>query len=94
MEYEQLHTVNERLDRIEAALTVLVERQRQKDWYSTAELAAILKKAEFTVREWCRLHRINAEKAQSGRGRTLEWRISAAELERLQKEGLLPLPKD
>lgn len=94
MEPAQLQTVNERLDRIEAALSVLVERQTRKDWYSTAEVASILKKAEFTVREWCRLHRINAEKAQSGRGRTLEWRISAAELERLQKDGLLPLPKD
>ncbi len=94
MDPEQFEAVNERLDRIEAALTVLVARETRKDWYSTAEVASILKKAEFTVREWCRLHRINSEKAQSGRGRTREWRISAAELERLQKEGLLPLSKD
>jgi hypothetical protein len=57
-----------RLDRIEGMLVALVERQVVKDWYSTEESARIVGKAEFTVREWCRLGRIKAEKRGSGRG--------------------------
>lgn len=83
-----------RLDRIEAKVECLVKRQTVKDWYSTAEVAAILKRSEFTVREYCRLGRINAEKRKSGRGRAQEWAISHCELLRIQKEGLLPIPKN
>jgi hypothetical protein len=69
-------------------------RSRQiKDYYSPAEAAKLLDKAEFTVREWCRLGRVNAQKRRSGRGRFQEWVISHAELMRIQKEGLPPIPK-
>ena len=37
-------------------------------------------KAEFTVREWCRLGRIHAEKRAAGRGNSTEWQVSHAEL--------------
>jgi hypothetical protein len=84
----------QRLDRIEAALAELVQQRTAKEWYSTAEVAEIMQKAEFTVREWARLGRIRAEKRACGRGRTKEWVISHAELLRLQNEGLLPLAKD
>lgn len=57
-----------RLDRIEGMLAALVERQVVKDWYDIEEFARIVGKAEFTVREWCRLRRIHAQKRQSGRG--------------------------
>jgi hypothetical protein len=87
----EISEVVERLDRIEATLAVLVERQTMKDWYSTEEVAKILRKAEFTVREWCRLGRIHAEKKGSGRGKFQSWVISHAELLRFQREGLLPL---
>jgi hypothetical protein len=70
---------------------MVAERQRVRDYYSTAEVAEILGKAEFTVREWCRLGRVRAEKKQSGRGKHPFWVISDAELKRIQKEGLLPL---
>jgi len=83
--------LQERLDRIESLLTQLVERQRTKEWYTTEELARLLGKAEFTVREWCRLSRIRAEKHQSGRGAYSAWVVSHEELLRYQKEGLLPL---
>ena len=83
----------ERLDRMEAAIQVLIERQTVKDWYGTDEVAKLLGKAEFTVREWCRLGRVNAEKRGSGRGRFQSWVISHAELLRLQRDGLLPLGK-
>ena len=81
----------ERLDRIEQALTALVSQRMIKEYYSTAEVAQMLGKAEFTVREWCRLGRIWAEKRPCGRGRTKEWMISHEELTRVRNEGLLPL---
>ena len=84
-------TLEERLDKIEAMLTVLVERQQVREWYSVEELARLLGKAEFTVREWCRLGRIHAEKRLSGRGAFPAWCISHQELLRYQREGLLPL---
>jgi hypothetical protein len=79
-----------RLDRIETALAALVERQTVKDWYTTEEMAKILGKSEFTVREWCRHARINAEKKGSGRGKYQAWAVSHSELQRLQRDGLLP----
>ena len=82
-----------RLARIEANMEALVEQRTVKDWYSTAEVAKLLGKAEFTVREWCRHGRIHAEKRACGRGNTLEWIISHEELLRVRNHGLLPVPK-
>jgi hypothetical protein len=81
--------LNERLDRIEGLLTALVERQTVKDWYTTEEFARLVGKAEFTVREWCRLGRVHAKKRQSGRGAFAAWVISHEELLRYHKEGIL-----
>ena len=78
--------VLERLDRIEAALSALLKQRTVKDWYGTEEVAEILGKAEFTVREWCRLGRIHAEKRQSGRGAHPAWAVSHDELLRYQRE--------
>lgn len=80
-----------RLERMEAMLAFLVEQRTVKDWYSTDEFAQLVGKAEFTVREWCRLGRVHAEKKHSGRGSHASWVISHAELLRYQREGLLPL---
>lgn len=82
-----------RLAKIESLLASLVEQRTVKDWYSTAEVAAILGKAEFTVREWCRLGRVNAEKKKCGRGISGEWIVSYTELQRVRNEGLLPDPR-
>jgi hypothetical protein len=84
-------TIEERLEHIESLLTLLLERQTIKEWYSAPEFAQLLGKAEFTVREWCRLGRIHAEKRLSGRGAFPAWCISHQELLRYQREGLLPL---
>jgi len=89
----ELQLVLERLTRIEASLEQLAKERIVKEWYTTTELAEILGKAEFTVREWCRLRRIHAEKRSCGRGCTLEWIVSHEELMRIQNHGLLPLPK-
>src|SRR5262245_58340102 len=82
-----------RLAAIELLLETLVAERTVKEWYSTAEVAVILGRAEFTVREWCRLGRVRAEKKKSGRGPASEWIISHAELTRVRNEGLLPDPR-
>jgi hypothetical protein len=74
-------------------LTRLDARNIEKEFYTTVEVAKILGKRPYTVREWCRLGRVNAEKSLSGRGIDDEWRISHQELLRIQNEGLLPLGK-
>jgi len=83
--------VNERLERIEALLESLVERQTMREFYSIEEFAQIVHKSEFTVREYCRLGRLQAMKKASGRGAHASWSIPHSELLRFQKEGLLPL---
>ena len=80
----------ERLERIEAALALLVRERTAREWYTTEDVARIVGKAEFTVREWCRNGRIRAEKRISGRGAFPAWVISHPELLRYQREGLLP----
>ena len=82
-----------RLTKIETMLASLVEQRTVKEWYSTAEVATLLGKAEFTVREWCRLGRVHAQKKKSGRGVASEWIIGHAELTRVRNEGLLPDPR-
>lgn len=79
------------LQEVKAMLAVLVERQTVKDFYEIEEFARVVGKAEFTVREWCRLGRIRAEKKLSGRGAHARWAVPHVELQRYQKEGLLPL---
>lgn len=85
-----------KLARIESALSDLHELvangQMIKDSYTTLEVAKVLNKKPYTVREWCRLQRVNADKAMCGRGSEEEWRISHEELVRIQNEGLLPPP--
>jgi hypothetical protein len=80
--------INPQTDKL---LRELTGQRIVKEYYSTAEIARILKRAEYTVREWCRNHRIVAEKKLCGRGNTFEWKISHLELERIKNDGLLPL---
>jgi hypothetical protein len=84
-------TIEETLQEIRAMVRMLVERQTVKNWYTTEEFARLVGKAEFTVREWCRLGRVKAEKRKSGRGAFPAWVLSHQELLRYQREGLLPL---
>ena len=78
------------LDRIERLLAALVARGQPRAWYSVAEFARLVGRSEFTVREWCRLARIDARKTTSGRGAHAAWAISHEEFERFQCEGLRP----
>ena len=91
MQTELHDDVGERLQRIEQMLQLLIQQRTVKDWYTTEEAAKILGKAEFTVRNYCRLGRIKGEKKSSGRGKFQSWVISHDELLRIQREGILPL---
>jgi len=82
-------TVEERLEKIESLLVALVEREQVREWYTTEEFARAVGKAEFTIREYCRLGRLLGEKRQSGRGKHAQWVLSHQELQRYQREGLL-----
>ena len=81
-------TLEERLERIEAMLVALADRQSVHEWYSVEEFARIVKRSEFTCREWCRHGRIQGQKKASGRGAHTSWAISHEELQRYQREGL------
>ena len=81
-------TLDERLDRIDAMLAALIDRQPTHEWYSVAEFAQLVGRSEFTCREWCRNGRISAEKKHSGRGAHDAWAISHLELQRYRREGL------
>ncbi len=81
----RLEAIEQKLDELRANRPAT-----QQAFYSTSELAKILCKAEWTVREWCRLGRVHAEKRASGRGCAKEWMISHQELERIKSEGVLP----
>ena len=83
----------DRLERLQSTVEALVKRQAIKEWYTTEEVAQIVEKAEFTVREWCRQGRVHAEKKGSGRGKYQSWVISNDELQRLQREGILPVKR-
>ena len=90
MDAPAISALVDRLARIESALALLVEQKTVKDWYSTAEIAQLLGLSDYTVREHCRLRRIEAVKRRSGRGAHGEWMVSHAELTRVRNEGLLP----
>jgi hypothetical protein len=91
-----INLVLEKLARIETSLEHLLQEKRttpvvDKEWYSTHEVAEILQKAAWTVRQWCRMKRVHAQKRQCGRGPASEWMISQDELQRIRNEGLLPI---
>jgi excisionase family DNA binding protein len=82
----EMSEVLRRLDEIQASLAVLVAQRAVKAWYTTAEVAQILGKSDYTVREYCRKGQVRAEKSANGRG----WLISHDELTRLRNHGPVP----
>ena len=51
MSEELMRVLIHRLDKIESNLDILVQKHVVKDWYTTEEVAEILGRVEFTVRE-------------------------------------------
>ena len=90
IESQQVRTTDKQLRQIQETLDRLVARETVREFYSTDEFANLVGRAEFTVREWCRAGRIQAEKRSSGRGSSLAWAISHDEFLRFQRDGLLP----
>jgi hypothetical protein len=88
--FKILASFDGRLKNIEELLTevssTVSSRQPEKEWYTTAEVADLLGKSDFTVREkWCNQGRIECEKhPDSGK-----WRIPAHEMHRMQNGGAL-----
>jgi hypothetical protein len=97
MDESIMNDIDERLTRIEKTLESLEELLRTqrtaKDWYTTSELAKLLNRDPYTVREWARGGRIHATKRQTGRGKSKDWCVSHSELQRIRNNGLLPPPK-
>lgn len=81
-----LSRLADRMEALERRLEAIRVGQLEKDFYSTEEVAVLVKRAPWTVREWCRHGRIRAKK----RGGTDRWVVSRQELDRLMNEGLLP----
>jgi hypothetical protein len=81
----------DRFRRIEGLLEALLHRHGGKAYYSVNEFAELVGRRPFTVRQWCNLGRINAERSMTQTGPTTRWVISQEEYIRYQREGLLPL---
>jgi hypothetical protein len=86
-EYE---SIDARLARIESLLFDLLSARTFKDFYSVAEVAEQVDRSPFQVREWLKAGRLDGVRAESGRGRHTEWRVSHAELTRYKNHGLRP----
>ncbi len=84
------HEIMSRLTSIEEKLDMLAQQPPLPEHLSVAEFAKRVGREEFTVREWCRLGRIRAEKRRCGRGDSKEWKIPRDELNRWRSDGLLP----
>jgi excisionase family DNA binding protein len=84
---DRLTRIEEKLDELARSLQFA---RRAKEWYTTAEVADLLGKDKYTVREWCRERRVRAVKRQAGRGKAKEWNISSEEVDRIRNQGLLP----
>ena len=83
----------DRLGRIERLLQQLVDRSIVKSHYTVEEFGGMVKRASFTVRQWCNEGRIRAEKSMTRSGSCCKWAISHQEYERFVREGLLPLQR-
>ncbi len=89
-----------KISALEAAVrqlvNVLAKRPRsaaRQNYYTTQQFAVAThgRLKPDTVQQYCREGRLIATKTISGRGGEREWRLSHAELQRYEAEGLVPL---
>jgi hypothetical protein len=81
-----LTALNTKLDQI---IHKLSGPREERSCYTVEETAEKIGRMPYTVRDWCRLGRINATKRAERRGGAELWSVSAAELTRYRNEGLL-----
>ncbi len=87
----KLNDILRQLDELKRLVHQLAQPPITKEWYTIPEIAALIHKSAYTVREWCRHGRVKARKKPcGGRGVSGEWLIGHEELKRLLNEGLLP----
>jgi excisionase family DNA binding protein len=93
MTLDLLPGLEARLSGIEILLAQILEflaaPKVPRERYTVEEVAEMLDKSPYTVREWCREGRINATKRPERRGGAELWNISAAEVARYKDEGLM-----
>jgi hypothetical protein len=65
-------------------------RTRERTFYTVKEFAALVEKADHTVRCWCWRKRLNADRMSQQAGPHARYVISRQEYERYLREGLLP----
>jgi excisionase family DNA binding protein len=65
---------------------LLLSQRTVKEFYTIAEVAEILGRSKYSVREWCRKGQVQAVKAPNGRS----WLVSHAELTRVRNHGPTP----
>jgi len=86
-----LEAIEVRLEKVQELLELLaVGTLGQRKFYTTKEFALLVNRAEYTIRELCRLGRIKCTRDKAGRGGYGAYRISHEELLRFQDEGSLP----
>ena len=77
-------------DELAAIVQVIGSRVQPKIWYTVAEFAERAEKAPYTVRQWCNVGKLNAERTDGGAGGQGEWRISHEEYERVPEGRVAP----
>jgi hypothetical protein len=86
----QIDALSEQVARLAAMLEDIRDKKPTKEFYGVAEVAAMVGRSEYQVREWCKSGRIRAEKRSCGHGPHKEWAIPHAELTSYQSLGLRP----
>jgi hypothetical protein len=88
--YELLTETRSAVRRLEENQAHLDSQEPPRQFYSTKEFSERVDRSEYTVRQWCKHGRINAQKRHGGRGAYDEWQIPASEPQRFLDFGLLP----
>lgn len=82
----KLEALTRQVESLARKVDALLVGRVEKEWYSTEEVALLVRRAPWTVREWCRHGRVRAKKLAGSD----KWSIGREELRRLQSEGLRP----
>jgi hypothetical protein len=90
--YQLLNETRDAIRRVEEKQARLDAQEPPRQFYTTKEFAERVDRSEYTVRQWCKNGRINAQKRPGGRGAYDEWQIPASEPQRFLDYGFLPRP--